>query len=82
MSAINARVRTQKGSSCPTVPTVPTEIRWLALLPDPVTGAWEPVKSLTGQRMVWVAPSREAARKQIISALVPRYQHVVAVVPE
>jgi len=45
------------------------EIRWVALLPDPVTGLDQPIKAISGQDMVWIAPDQKAATKQVKAAL-------------
>ncbi len=49
-----------------------SELRWVALLPDPVTGIDAPVPEVgTGKPHVWVAPNLEMAVRLVRAALRP-----------
>lgn len=57
------------------------EIRWLALLPDPVTGLDAPTcEAGSGKSMIWVAPDLAAARVQVKAALFPNQYRLCSVV--
>lgn len=46
-----------------------SEIRWVALLPDPVTGLDYPVLDASEKPVIWVAMDKKAAEKQVKAAL-------------
>lgn len=48
--------------SAPPIPDPNSQIRWLALLPDPVTGLDAPVRDADGRPVVIHAPDRDTAR--------------------
>jgi hypothetical protein len=39
-----------------------TDIRWIALLPDPTSPRWQPM-AIQGTPLVWIAENRTAARR-------------------
>lgn len=47
------------------------EIRWVCLLPDPVTGLDAPVCDSNGQPRIWMAPNREIAVRLVRNDLAP-----------
>jgi hypothetical protein len=68
----NMNDRTQKGGDHQTVPNCPSDVRWVALLPDPVTGIDAPVPQMgSGAPMVWTAPNLEMAVRLVRAALKP-----------
>lgn len=76
------RARTEKiTETAKTVPNCPpTAIRWVALLPDPVTGLDAPVRAINGQPMIWTAADLEAARQQVKAVLLPNAFRLCSVV--
>lgn len=56
------------------------EIRWICLLPDPVTGLDAPVRNLSGQPMIWFAQDKAAATAQVKTALEPNAFRLCAVI--
>lgn len=81
MTPINTRVRAQKGGSQPTVPNCPTtSVRWLALLPDPVTGLDAPVQGSNHEPLTLSAPNREYAIRLFGQQLTRSQMRLVSVV--
>lgn len=76
------RARTEKiPETAKTVPNCPSgEVRWVCLLPDPVTGLDSPVRSISGQPHVWVAPNREYAVRLVRETILPKAFHLASVI--
>lgn len=58
----------------------PAELRWVCLLPDPVTGLDQPVPELSGKPKIWVAPNREYAVRLVRADLMPKAFRLASVV--
>jgi hypothetical protein len=57
-----------------------SDVRWLALLPDPVTGLDKPVEGEDGQPLEWLAPNREMAIRRVRRDLSPAQVRLMSVV--
>lgn len=58
----------------------PVEVRWVCLLPDPITGLDQPVRSISGQPMIWVAIDIKAAIALVKADLLPNAFRLASVV--